>query len=274
MKRYKVSERRACKTVGIHRSTMRYELTQAPEEKVLIAELHKLSREYPFYGYKKIWALLRRDGWKVNRKRVERLWRLEGLTIPPNQASGKPAEGSIDNAVWKVPAERPNHVWALDFVTDRTKDGKRFRVLNVVDEFTRECIYSLGERSIGATRVRAVLAEIMLQRGRPEAIRSDNGREFVAATVAEFLEQRGIQQWFIEKGRPQQNGICERFNGLMRTELLNAEEFGSMTEANLLIREWVEHFNRRRPHGSLGHKTPLEFRLAWKAVDSVRAKSA
>ena len=274
VKRFKVSERRACQSLGVHRSTIRYELTQQPEEQRLVAELHRLAREHPFYGYKKIWALLRRDGWVVNRKRVERLWRLEGLTIPPNQASGKPAEGSIDNAVWKVRAEHPNHVWALDFVTDRTKDGKRFRVLNIVDEFTRECIYSHAERSIGATRVRAVLAEVMLRRGKPTALRSDNGREFVAATVAEFLDQRGIQAWFIEKGRPQQNGICERFNGLMRTELLNAEEFGSMTEANLLIREWVDHFNRRRPHGALGHKTPTEFRLAWKAVDSTRAQTA
>ena len=196
VKRFKVSERRACQSLGVHRSTIRYELTQQPEEQRLVAELHRLSREHPFYGYKKVWALLRRDGWVVNRKRVERLWRLEGLTIPPNQASGKPAEGSIDNAVWKVRAERPNHVWALDFVTDRTKDGKRFRVLNIVDEFTRECIYSHAERSIGATRVRAVLAEVMLRRGKPTALRSDNGREFVAATVAEFLEQRGIQAWF------------------------------------------------------------------------------
>lgn len=274
MKRFKVSERRACQSLGVNRSTIRYELTQQPEEKRLVAELHRLARAHPFYGYKKIWALLRRSGWVVNRKRVERLWRLEGLTIPPNQASGKPAEGSIENAVWKVRAERPNHVWAVDFVTDRTRDGKRFRVLNIVDEYTRECIYSRAERSIGATRVRAVLAEVMLKRGRPVAIRSDNGREFVAATVTEFREQRGIQAWFIEKGRPQQNGICERFNGLMRTELLNAEEFGSMVEANLLIREWVEHFNQDRPHGALGHKTPTEFRLEWTPVDSQEAQTA
>ena len=263
MKRHKVSERRACKVVDLHRSTLRYEGSTSEFEDRLVVRMTELSEKYPFYGYKKIWALLRREGWAVNRKRVERLWRLHGLTHPPAQASGKPAEGSIDNAVWKVRAEHPNHVWAYDFVTDRTKDGKRFRVLNVVDEFTREGIFSCAERSIGATRVREVLAELVQKRGCPKYIRSDNGREFIAATIAEFLDQRGIQTLFIEKGRPQQNGICERYNGLMRTELLNAEEFGSMLEARVLIRDWVKHFNTKRPHSALGNSTPVEFRTRW-----------
>lgn len=253
---------------------MRYEGTADIGEDELVSAIAAMAEKHPFYGYKKIHALLVRSGWKVNRKRIERLWRLHGFTIPPRQASGKPAEGSADNSVWKVRSEHPNCVWALDFVTDRTRDGKRFRVLNVIDEFTRECIYSHAERSIGATRVREILAQLVQKRCAPVYLRSDNGREFIAATIAEFLEDRGIQALFIEKGRPQQNGICERFNGLMRNELLNAEEFGSLLEANVLIREWVDHFNRRRPHGALGNRTPEEARLQWRAAEVVRLRSA
>lgn len=251
---------------------MRYQASENEPERELVAAIAALAERYPFYGYKKIWALLRREGWRVNRKRVERLWRLHGFTIPKAQASGKPAEGSAENSVWKVRAEHPNHVWAYDFVSDRTVDGKPFRVLNVVDEYTREAIYSHAERSIGANRVRAVLAQLVQKRGIPVFVRSDNGREFIAATVGEFLAERGIQTLFMEKGRPQQNGICERFNGLMRTELLNAEEFGSLLEANVLIRQWVKHFNCGRPHGALGHKTPREFKNDWQPAAVVELK--
>jgi transposase InsO family protein len=229
----------------------------------------RLAGQHPFYGYKKIWAMLRRDGWQVNRKRVERLWRLHGLTIPPGQASGKPSEGSIENAVWRVKAEHPNHVWAYDLMTDRTKDGIRFRALNIVDEFTRECLASICERSIGATRVRSALAELTQRRGRPTYIRSDNGREFIASSVGEFLDERSITRLFIEKGRPQQNGIVERFNGLMRNELLNAEEFGSMLEARMLVRDWVHHFNTKRPHSALANSTPAEYRKRWTGAKQV-----
>jgi putative transposase len=251
---------------------MRYVEAEDGFEQRLVTAMQAMADDHPFYGYKKIWALLKREGWNVNRKRIERLWRLHGLTQPLPQASGKPAEGSAENAVWKVKAQYPNHVWALDFVTDRTRGGKRFRVLNVIDEFTREAIYSGAERSVGATRVRAILAELVRRRGAPTYLRSDNGREFIAGVLAEFLEDRGVQALFIEKGRPQQNGICERFNGLMRNELLNAEEFGSLLEANVLIHQWVDHFNCKRPHSALAHLTPREFRLQWKPADVVDLK--
>lgn len=250
---------------------MRY-LPQRDEfEERLVAEMKQLAGEHPFWGHKKIHQMLLRAGWKVNRKRVQRLWRLHGFTIPRPQASGKPAEGGVENAVWKRQAIHPDHIWAYDFVSDRTRDGRPLKILNIVDEFTREVIYAGAHRSIGATKVREILSTVVTQRRRPQFIRSDNGREFIAETVKEFLSLRGITPLYIEKGRPQQNGICERTNGLLRQELLNVELFGSLTEANLLISEWASFYNAKRPHGALAHMTPTEFRAQYRKADTAAA---
>jgi transposase InsO family protein len=263
VERFSVSERRACRVVGLHRSTKRYEPSEGEFELKLKAELHRLSDAHPRDGYRAIWMRLRLDGWHVNLKRVHRLWRLEGLSKPPRQQSGKRAEGVSDNAVWKRVAEGPDHVWAYDFVAARTRDGSSFRILNVVDEFTRECVGQLVERNIGSRRVEDFLSDLFKKTGKPRVLRSDNGREFIAADLVNWLQQQGVEPAFIEKGRPQQNGYVERFNGLVRSRVLDCEDFYSVLEAQVVLSEWVTDYNTTRPHGALTGLPPTQFRKKW-----------
>lgn len=259
-RRFKVSERRACNLVGQHRSTQRYKPTQPEFEQRLLKRMNELATEHPRYGYRRIWALLRGEGFEVNRKRIERLWRLEGHRVPPHKPSlRKKNLGSTQNSSRNLAASRPNQIWSYDFVADRTADGRPLKILNVVDEYTRLCIGSYVARAIGAADVQGQLAEMFARHGRPKIIRSDNGREFTADSLAEWLSQQGVAQAFIDRGAPQQNPYVERFNGTMRDETLNGELFHSLLEARVVIAEFVTEYNEIRPHRGLGMQTPMAF---------------
>ncbi len=222
-KRRRVSERWACFVSGQHRSTQRYRKLEPAYELRLVARMNELAAEHPRYGYRRIWALLRSEDWSVNRKRIERLRRAEGHRVPPRRtiASGKRAQGSAEQAVWNLPATQPNDVWSYDFMGGRTRQGGALRILNVVDEYTRLCVGCRVARSIGAGDVRAELERLFSLHGKPRILRSDNGREFIAASLGGWLDEQGVKRAFIEKGSPQQNAFVERFNGSMRDELLN-----------------------------------------------------
>jgi putative transposase len=259
--RHRVSERRACQLVGEHRSTQRYE-AQPPElELVLVARMNAIAERHPTYGYRRVWALLRSEGFAVNRKRIERLWRLEGHRVPPRKAknSGQKAIGGVAGSTWNIQATGPNDVWSYDFVAARTEDGLPLRILNVVDEYTRRSVGCRIDRSIGARDIADELAELFERHGRPRILRSDNGREVIAESLADWLRGQGVGQLFIEKASPQQNAYVERFNGTMRDEVLNGETFRSVLEARVVIGQWIETCNTIRPHRGLGYKTPAAF---------------
>jgi transposase InsO family protein len=264
-RRHKVSERRACQLVGQHRSTQRYAPIPSDYETRLVAEMHALANEHPRFGYRMIHALLVDRGWAVNRKRIERLWRLEGLKVPPARKKrwGNDATGVDANSAWALPSLAPGHVWSYDFVALRTIDGAPLRVLNVVDEFTRECVGAHVARNIGTREVRRFLETLFATRGRPEILRSDNGREFSSAELVAWLSTQGVTAAFIAKASPQQNCYVERFNGTMRDQLLNGEEFHSLLEARVVIGEWVELYNTVRPHRALKMRTPERFATEW-----------
>lgn len=259
-KRHPVSERRACNLVGQHRSTQRYERVAPDFEVRLVRRMNQLAEQNPRYGYRRIHALSNAEGWGVNRKRIERLWRLEGHRIPARKRPhGQKARGSDASAMWNLPATKPDHVWSYDFVATRSDSGAAIRILNVVDEFTRRSVALKVERHIGTPGVIECLDEAFEKHGKPEVIRSDNGREFIAATLSDWLSERGVAQAFIEKGSPQQNAFVERFNGSMRDEVLNGEIFRNVLEARAVVGEWVDHYNTRRPHRGLGMMTPAAF---------------
>jgi len=214
-----------------------------------------LASAYGRSGYRRITALLRAAGWWVNAKRVERVWRREGLKVPRRQ----PKRGRLwlnDGSCVRLRPERPNHVWAYDFVQDRTRDGRVPRMLVAVDEFTRECLAIRVERRLTSEHVLAVLAELFVARGVPEHIRSDNGPEFAAKAVRGWLARLGVGTLFIEPGSPWENGYCESFNGKLRDELLDREVFYSLPEAQVLIEAWRQHYNTVRPHSALGYRPP------------------
>lgn len=223
--------------------------------------MNKLAEKYPRWGYRSIAKLLKEQGWQVNVKRIERLWRLEGHRVPPSKAkkSGQKAVGGPENSTRKRPARFVNDVWCYDFVSARVRRGGPIRILNVLDEYSRVSLGSKVSRSIGATSVIRHLDQLFDLHGSPNAIRSDNGREFIASTLIEWLVDRGVEPVFIEKGRPQQNPFVERFNGTMRRDLLNVEEFNNVTEARVLVHRFNNEYNSERPHRGLGMMTPLAF---------------
>ncbi len=251
-----VSERRACRVLGQTRSTQRYLPRERDDEQPLTRRILELACAFGRYGYKRITALLRREGWHVNRKRVLRIWRREGLKVPAKQ----PKRGRLwlaDGSCVRLRPTRPNHVWSYDFVFDRTHDGRPLRLLTLIDEFTRECLAIDVARRQDSESVLCRLAAVMVERGVvPEHIRSDNGPEFTAVAVREWLARVGVQTQFIEPGSPWENGYCESFNGRLRDELLNGEIFTTLTEARVLIERWRRHDNAERPHSSLGYRPP------------------
>ena len=250
-----VSQRLACKVLGQHRSVQRSPLRAADDEAALTESIIDLARQYGRYGYRRITALLRAQGWFCNHKRVERIWRREGLKVPARQ----PKRGRLwlaDGSCLRLRPERANHVWAYDFVQDRTRDGRKLRMLNVVDEFTRECLAIRVGRRLKAADVIDVLADLFILRGVPGHIRSDNGPEFVAKAVQGWIGGVGAKTAFIEPGSPWENGYVESFNGKLRDELLNAEVFHTLAEARVLIEQWRRHYNTRRPHSALGYRPP------------------
>ena len=259
-----ISERRACRALGQHRSTQRKNPTTLDDEAALTADIVELSRQYGRYGYRRITALLRRAGWTVNKKRVERIWRCEGLKVPTKQ----PKRGRLwlnDGSCIRLRPERPNHVWSYDFVADRTHDGKAFRMLCIIDEFTRESLMIRVARKLKATDVIEALCELFVSRGIPAHIRSDNGPEFVALALRDWIVAVGPKTAYIEPGSPWENGYCESFNGKLRDELLNGEIFYTMKEAQIVIENWRRHYNTVRPHSSLGYRPPAPEALVWPA---------
>jgi transposase InsO family protein len=258
--RFSVSERRACEVVGQHRSTQRYEVRPADFELRLVARMNELADRHPRYGYRRVWALLRSEGWEVNHKRVRRLWVKEGHRVPPaKRSSSQKAKGSGAGAAWNLPATAPNDVWSYDFLEGRTSNGGPIRILNVVDEYTRRGLGSLVARSIGARGVAAHLERLFERHGRPKLLRSDNGREFIAETLGQWLQEHDVQPVFIEYGSPWQNPFVERFNRTMRDEVLNGESFHSVLEARVVLGRWLHEYNTLRPHRGLGMKTPQAF---------------
>ncbi|WP_209508270.1 IS3 family transposase [Ruegeria sp. HKCCSP335] len=250
-----VSERRACRVLGQHRSTQRRVPQGRADEDRLVTDMIELTRQYGRYGYRRIAALLREAGWSVSDGRIERLWRREGLKVPVKQ----PKKGRLwlnDGSCVRLRPEYRNHVWSYDFVHSRTDDGKAFRTLNILDEYSRECLAIRVERKLNSTDVIDVLTDLFILRGAPSFIRSDNGPEFVAQAVRDWIAAVGAKTAYIEPGSPWENGYCESFNGRMRDELLNGEIFYSLREAQILIEQWRRHYNTKRPHGALGYRPP------------------
>jgi putative transposase len=253
-----VSQRRACRVLGQPRSTQRQVAKTNQEEERLVRRMLELVRQHPRYGHRRIWALLRREGWRVNRKRIHRLWRQQGLKVPRRQRK-KRRLGSSANSCVRRPAKYKNHVWAWDFLHDRTTDGRPLKWFTLVDEYTRECLALEVGRGMTAQAVRAVLAEVVRQRGAAAHLRSDNGPEFIAKAIRSWMAAAGLETLYIDPGAPWENGYAESFNSKVRDELLNAEEFGSVLEARVLAKEWKREYNHVRPHSSLGYRTPAEF---------------
>ena len=251
-----MSERRVCRVLGQHRSTQRRIPTGRDDEERLTADIVELARQYGRYGYRKIAELLRTTaGWIVNDKRVERIWRREGLKVPAKQ----PKRGRLwlnDGSCVRLRAERRNHVWSYDFVEDRTHDGRKYRMLNIVDEFTHECLAIRINRKLNSVDVIDTLSDLFILRGVPEHIRSDNGPEFVAKALQEWIAAVGAKTAYIMPGSPWENGFIESFNARLRDELLDGEIFYSLKEAKIVIESWRRHYNTLRPHGSLGYKAP------------------
>jgi transposase InsO family protein len=215
----------------------------------------ELAREYGRYGYRRITAMLWREGWQVNHKKVERIWRQEGLKVPRRQ-SKRSRLWLNDGSCVRRRAKYANHVWSYDFLHERTHEGKVFRILAVVDEYTRECLALEVGRRLNSEDVLATLARLFVERGAPAYIRSDNGAEFTAGAVRNWLERVKVQTLYIEPGSPWENGYVESFNGKFRDELLNGEIFYTLTEARVIIERWRHYYNRERPHSSLGYRPP------------------
>ena len=250
-----VSQRRACRCIGQTRSTQWRRLKVADDEPALTSAIIDLARRYGRYGYRRITALLRAQGWHVNHKRVARIWRREGLKVPAKQ----PKRARLwlnDGSCIRLRPEHKNHVWAYDFVQDRTHDGKPVKMLTLIDEYSRECLAIEAQRTLRSGDVLHAVADAMLQHGIPRYIRSDNGPEFIATALREWFEHVGVQTLFIEPGSPWENGYNESFNGKLRDELLNGEIFHSLKEAQILIENWRQHYNTIRPHSSLGYQPP------------------
>jgi putative transposase len=254
-----VSERRACRVLDQPRSSQRLEpAEERPGTGRLVARMLELVGEHPRFGYRRIWALLRREGWRVNPKRVYRLWRREGLKVP-RKVKKRRRLGLEDNACIRRRAVARNHVWAWDFIHDRTADGRPLKWLTVVDEYTRECVALEVARSITARRVTEILADAIAGRGAPVHIRSDNGPEFIAQEVRRWVGSCEVGMLYVEPGSPWENGYAESFNSKVRDELLNLEEFGSLLEARVLAKTWRQRYDHERPHSSLNYQTPAEF---------------
>jgi len=259
---FTVSERRACQVLSIYRSSYRHEGTRLAVDAVH-AEVVRLSVRYPYWGYRKIYALIDRDRYPVGRERVRLIRRREGLQVVKKVKKKKVLGRST---VWAHRAEHPNHVWSYDFVHDRTMDGRALKCLTIVDEFTREGLAIEVRRSLTAGDVIRVLQWLIAEHGRPVCIRSDNGPEFIAAQVKGWLKRHSIGTHYIEPGSPWQNAYNESFNSIFRTTCLNRWDFESVVESRAVIDQWLTEYNTIRPHGSLGGRPPAQFLKDWAAA--------
>ena len=251
-----VSERRACKVLDQARSTQRRDLSSSSDEKQLTDDIITLATKYGRYGYRRITALLNNQyGWRVNHRRVERIWRKEGLKVPKKQPRRKRLWLN-DGSCIRLRPEYKDHVWSYDFVMDRTANGRAFKILTIIDEYTRESLGLLVNRRITSQEVIDRLFELFILRGIPEHIRSDNGPEFTSKVIRKWLNRIGVKTLFIEPGSPWENGYIESFNGKLRDELLNREIFMTLKEAKVLIEQWRQEYNHIRLHSSLGYRPP------------------
>lgn len=260
-RKHKVSERRACRLVGQNRSPNRYESRPTDLEAKLVARMHELRVAHPKWGYRMIHGLLVAEGWPVNKKRIERLWRREGLQVPPRKVkdSGQKALGEDANSTRRLPARYRNHIWSYDFIKRRTSDGRPVRVLNVIDEFTRVGLGSHVARGIGAKGVKHHLERLFTTHGKPALIRADNGREFIADSLLDWLGEQEVHGVFIAKASPWQNGINERFDGTMERELFGHEIYHSILEVQFVVDAWLTKYNTLRAHRSLAGQTPAAY---------------
>lgn len=253
--RDRVSERRACRVLGQPRATQRRRAHVPDDEPALVRRMVALATQYGRYGYRRVTALLRAEGFVVNHKRVERLWRREGLKVPAKQPARRRLWLNDGSCVRLRPAH-PGHVWSYDFVKCRTSDGRGFRLLTVIDEYTRECLAIDVARKLTADDVLERLSDLFTRRGVPGHIRSDNGPEFAAKAVRRWLGAVGVKTLFIAPGSPWENGYVESFNGKLRDELLNPEIFDTLAEARVLVERWRRTYNGVRPHSSIGYRPP------------------
>jgi putative transposase len=260
--RFGVSERRACRVAGQPRSTQRLGAPEpGDEELALRAFLREFARRRPRWGWRRAYTAARQAGWTVNRKRIHRLWRAEGLRVPYRKKK-RPLRG-IGAPVAAMCPIRPNVVWALDFQFDQTSDGRTLKLLNVIDEYTRECLAIDVARSIDADGVVTCLDRIAAQRGAPAYVRFDQGPEFIAYAVADWCRFNRTGTVFIDPGSPWQNAWIESFNGRLRDEFLNGQLFTSVLEAEILLEAWRIDYNNERPHSALGWRPPAEFAKEW-----------
>ena len=253
--KFSLSERRACKLIGISRSLNSYQPKENRFKEELRERVIYFAKLYGRYGYRKVAGLLRQDGWDVGRDIGYRIWREEGLQVPQKQ----PKRGRLwfnDGSCIRHRPEYRNHVWSYDFVSDRTHDGRPLKILNIVDEFTRECLVSYPARRIRSREIIFILADLFLEKGCPKYIRSDNGPEFISKKLLAWFKTLDIAPLFIHPGSPWENGYCESFNGKMRFEFLDGEIFYTLKEAKIMIDKWVRQYNTIRPHSSLGFRPP------------------
>jgi len=254
MKQQSVPERRSCQLIGIARSSYRYRPIVRVDDG-LAEKLHEIAAEDATAGYRTAWAYLRQGGMAVNHKRVQRVWKEEGLTQPVKKGRKRHQGGSVP-----LEATHANHVWTYDFIHDRTEDGQPLRTLTVEDEYTREALAVAVGQSMPAKRAQEVLKEIFRKRGAPEYLRSDNGPELIATKLIEWLVREGVNTHHIDPGSPWQNAYGESFNATLRRECLNRELFYGVLEARVKTESWRRRYNERRPHSSLGYRTPVQFR--------------
>lgn len=267
MEKCGVSERRACDVLSQPRATQRYVPQEDAEEKALVAAMLEIVANQPRYGCVRVAAVLRRDGWRVNKKRVHRLWKLEGLRVPKRVIKRRRLGSSAQGCV-RLKAARPHHVWSVDFAHDRTENGRPVKILAVVDEYTRLGLALDVRRSITAAGVIDVLERLFAEHGMPEHIRSDNGPEFIAKELRDWLARRGVAPLYIEPGSPWENGFGESFIGRYRDEVLDVELFTTLLEGQVVSRDWLRNYNHERPHGALDHATPVEFAARCARADS------
>jgi putative transposase len=258
-----VWQRWACQLVGQHRSTQRHQPVEPDRDRVLRDELRRLSRAHPRWGYRRAHAQLRQQGWTVNRKAVQRLWREEGLRVPVRRRK-RQRLGTSTTPAARLAAEHPDHVWALDYRFDQTEDGRIPKLLNVVDEHTREALTITVERRLDADATVAVLDRLVAERQTtPRFIRCDNGSELTANALRDWCRFNHAGTSYIEPSSPWQNPYVESFGGRLRDELLAVEAFSSLLEAQVLVEDWRVKYNTIRPHSALGYRTPAQYARAW-----------
>jgi transposase InsO family protein len=255
MQKLDLKERKVCRVLNFNRTTKRYISKKADDEKALREDIIRLASKYGRYGYRRITKLLQVEGWKINHKRVERIWREEGLKVPKKQQK----RGRLyfnENGCKRLRPLHKNHIWSYDFVQDRLANGRKVRILTVIDEFSRKCLRLEARHSFKSQDLLKVLSELFILEGCPEYIRSDNGSEFVAKAVQNLLAEVNVKTAYITPSSPWENGFNERFNGILRDELLNGEVFYNLKETKVMLKNYRNEYNQIRPHSSLNYNPP------------------